>query len=629
MPVRSRIAVVCALSAALAGSALAAPAFAAPAADLRADVNRDGALTGADDAAEDQWTNARGAIVLPNLDDDAARCPRKLPNGKRIPDNALPTCHDAADAVVNGTADLADLARLRVQPVAGLADSAQVTLTAGPRLRAYVRRGTTWVALPATGKLTAAEVRGGVDLAVEATDIVRDLAMWNGFAELTLKIVSGSSTTTDRVRVRVAPLLFQHDLMTVRRLMVSANNLEPAAAGPSTRRDILGRQLAKAKAEEPDYGEKAFRQDLRKGLDSAGLTQPFIEHPTGGDIWVQDQFEPAYASMPAFGGGEQRIRIYVRSANLSRSGGPADERPLREGGRNVFLKYRGGNVAGVQQYDPRRVTDPSAWESDTFNSTGNFGAVPPYSHAGKSYPAGRMMYGSIGRWSPDSTFTKLLQAQGFQRPIVLDTSWLLVGHIDEFMAVLPAKNKRGWILAVADPVMGEKLLTDLIAQGKGGIRMLNGVPTENPDLTVAQAVRELRLRGANRIAERGIDRALAKLRAETGITDAEIVRLPALFDHFTAGGGYPRSGTFAYLPGVANGIGTGTSTYLAPKQHGPIVGGKDLFQQVTETTLAKAGIRVAWVEDWEYAHVGLGEIHCVTNAERDLSKTQPWWNERA
>jgi protein-arginine deiminase len=628
MLVRTCIAVV----AFLGGSLLAAPAYAAPAADLRADVNRDGALSAADDAAEDQWTRARGAVVLPNLDDDQARCPKKLPDGKRIPDDALPTCQDAADAVVNGAADLADLARIRVQPVAGLPASARVTLTAGPRLRVFVHRGSSWVALPAGGKLTAAEARGGVELAVEATDLVSDLAVWDGMSDLTLRIVSGSATTTDRVRVRVAPLLFQHDLMTVRRLMVSDTYNELLVAGQRERRDILGRKLPQTLAA-LDPEEEKFRQDLRRGLDSAGLKQPFIEHPTrddfGGDIWVQDQFEPGYASMPAVGGGgaEQRIRIDVRSANLSRSGGEAEGRPLREGGRNVFLKYRGPNTAGVQQYDPRRVTDPDSWQSDTFNSTGNFGAVPPYSHAGKAYPAGRMVYGSIGRWSPDSSFTKLLHAQGFQRPIVLDTSWLLVGHIDEFMSILPAKSKRGWILAVADPVLGEKLLNDLVARGKGGTRMFNGVPEgylEKPELTVAQALRLATMRGANRIAERGIDRALAELRAETGITEREIARLPALFDQFDGLHGR----TFAYLPGVANGIGTGTSTYLAPKQHGPIDGGKDVFQRVTETALAQHGVRVAWVEDWAYAHVGLGEIHCVTNAERDLTKTKPWWNER-
>ncbi|MGW5192255.1 hypothetical protein ACWEOO_23630 [Kribbella sp. NPDC004138] len=46
----------------------------APAPRLTADVNRDGLLTRADDAGKSTWTDTRGAIFLPNLDDDERRC---------------------------------------------------------------------------------------------------------------------------------------------------------------------------------------------------------------------------------------------------------------------------------------------------------------------------------------------------------------------------------------------------------------------------------------------------------------------------------------------------------------------------------------------------------------------------
>ncbi|HOU93339.1 MAG TPA: hypothetical protein PLU22_19940, partial [Polyangiaceae bacterium] len=83
--------------------------------DLRADVDRDGVVAppgGADEADEDDWTAARGATVLANLDDDLGAC---APDST-IPDPELDDCRDAADEVVNGAADLADLAPLFVSP---------------------------------------------------------------------------------------------------------------------------------------------------------------------------------------------------------------------------------------------------------------------------------------------------------------------------------------------------------------------------------------------------------------------------------------------------------------------------------------------------------------------------------
>src|SRR5437870_2064414 len=77
----------------------------APAPRLTADVNRDGLLTHADDAAKSAWTDARGAIFLPNLDDDERRCivdPTDLDAPGRAVDDKLAACNDAADDRING-----------------------------------------------------------------------------------------------------------------------------------------------------------------------------------------------------------------------------------------------------------------------------------------------------------------------------------------------------------------------------------------------------------------------------------------------------------------------------------------------------------------------------------------------
>src|SRR5690606_14489996 len=115
-------------SALLAGSVLAAgtvavatsvPANAAvqTSALILADTDRDGVLTAADAQGRANWTKDRGALFLANLDDDTSRCPKVGPGGVQLTDVQLASCHDAADRVVNGDDDVADLARVLVQPV--------------------------------------------------------------------------------------------------------------------------------------------------------------------------------------------------------------------------------------------------------------------------------------------------------------------------------------------------------------------------------------------------------------------------------------------------------------------------------------------------------------------------------
>ncbi|GAA2943068.1 hypothetical protein GCM10011428_72230 [Streptomyces violaceus] len=100
------------LALAAAGSVLAGPAGSASAvettgrADLRADVNRDGRVdvTGDSDKWwEDSWSVGRGAVYLPNIDDDTKRCPVTGPGGRPLSDAKLAACNDGTDTKVNGT----------------------------------------------------------------------------------------------------------------------------------------------------------------------------------------------------------------------------------------------------------------------------------------------------------------------------------------------------------------------------------------------------------------------------------------------------------------------------------------------------------------------------------------------
>ncbi|HLL35006.1 MAG TPA: protein-arginine deiminase domain-containing protein [Streptomyces sp.] len=635
------------LAVAAAGSVLAtplSPAYAAsppPAPDLRADVNRDGRVDvtgGTDTAGEDTWTVRRGAVHLPNLDDDTKRCPTTGPDGRPLSDAKLAACNDASDGKVNGTADAADLARVRSVPMPGLAAGAKgsVKVTTGAKYtHVFLQRSGAWVPVTSETRLTAADLRAGAEFGVEATDVIRDSAAWDGRAVIRLSVTSGGRTTSDSVTLRTAPLLTHHHLQNTRQVMVTKVN----GAG--------------------EYGrlQRRFVKDLEKEVEAAGITKPLVTFEKYGDPWAQDFVEPAYVSMTGPGGKRHVMRVMLRSAQLD-----------REAGRELFEKVRGRDVGVVQVKDR---TEPDDW---SLNSMGNLETIPPYAHGGRSFPAGRIVMGwrKDSNQRPSPAMRTLLKSQGLQDPLLLDTSWLGVGHVDEFVQFLPADTPRGWRIGVADPEAGLRLLRDAQAGGHGATRMFSvpglGADIPAPKETIDQVLASRHFVADNSMAAERIKANLEILKKETGVTDAEIVRVPALYTREAEtraadgdevpmprltrlGGGTSLADTFqdrgqqkwldengdratgkaaratvmtsAYVPGAVNGVLLGRDRYLAPRQWGPVVGGKDIFTEAVNTAYRRAGLKVSYIDDWYTYHLGMGEVHCGTNTLRDASAA--WW----
>ncbi|WP_228472797.1 protein-arginine deiminase domain-containing protein [Streptomyces cyaneochromogenes] len=627
-----------------AGSVLASPlspAVAAPSAgtaDLRADVDRDGRvdITGdTDTAGEDRWSVGRGAVHLPNLDDDTERCPVKGPGGRPLSDAKLAACNDASDKKVNGSADAADLARVRSVPMPGLASGAKgsVQVTAGAKYtRVFLKRSGGWVLVTAGTRLSAAELRSGVEFGVEATDIIRDTAKWDGRAVIRLNVTSAGRTTSDAVTLRVAPLLTHHHLQNTQQVMVTKVPGDSAA----------------------DQPYRQFVKNLQTEVRRAGITKPLVTFDKYGDIWAQDFVEPAYVSMTGPGGRRQAMRVMLRSAQ-----------PDREAGRELFEKVRGRDVGVVQVSG---VRDSEEW---TLNSMGNLETVPPYTHGGRSFPAGRIVMGhrkDTGS-KPAQAMRTLLKSQGLQDPLLLDTSWLGVGHVDEFVQFLPADTPRGWRIGVADPQAGLKLLRDAQRDGHGGTRMFS-VPRRGdqpaPKETIDQALAARHFVADNTMAAQRIAANLDILKRETGVTDEEIVRVPALYtreaemssadgqevsvprltrmggdpalvdalgrygqqqwladDHRASAGRAAAVPTSAYVPGAVNGVLLARDRYLAPRQWGPVIGGEDIFTRAVTAVYTRVGLKVSYIDDWYTYHLGMGEVHCGTNTLRETAAA--WW----
>jgi protein-arginine deiminase len=571
-----------------------------PPIDLRGDVNRDGAVTAEDDEGEETWDARHGAVFLPNIDDDAMRCRPTDTAGRPLPDSTLPDCNDATDGVVNGDDDVADLARLELVRWAEAPAGTVVRLSIEPvdaKVRLFKKTGDRFERVDPELPLATADLVSGLSLFVEGTDLVRDEARWNGFVEVSVQATVPDSkywkpgTYTDTVRLRIAPVLtFHHNLPT---------------------------ETAYASSIPGESDSAIFLRDVRAGLMLANPNIGFVT-PSLEDQWTQDFFETGYASMPGPGGAQHVMRVFFRSANIENPFSRSF--PMREAGRIVFTRFRGKNVAGVQQVD---LT--SSEETQTLNSFGNFETIPPYTTASRNWPLGRVIRGSVRGYAPDQTFVRMTESQKYQEPSVnVDTAWLLVGHVDETVSFLKANTPRGWIVLANDARLARQMLLDAQMAGQGstpvfaGKRWIDERGNEvNAQTTISQLLANADVMQASAEAAVKVDEQLAILKRETGLTDAEIVKVPFLHE--------PVMGSsLAHQPGTVNLFVIDERTVAVPDPHGPVINGKDLFKTQLETALAPYQVRVQWVENWNLYHRAAGEVHCGTNAMRAIPSIK-WW----
>lgn len=623
--------------AALGAAAVAMPAVAAtppvatsaqaatgalPGVDLRVDANRDGTVdlaagaTSADAAAEDAATPQAGALFLPNIDDDGRRCPtavvmKRMPKAppihtgpgvwtkaevdqlqarnrardraKLVIERRVDACNDSSDAVVNGPEDAKDLAPIMSVPQPGVSDAATgtVEVTSGAaHVRVFLDDHGTWTLVTPQTRLNAAALRSGVRLGIEGRDIARDLARWDGTAQITLTVTDGAATGSDAVTMRVAPMLAQNNTQRTTAVYVA-----PAGKGyPSHRR---------------------FIADLRRAAADLGV--PGGAHVLKGanDTWLQDYLEPMYASIPS-PAGTQSMRLLVRSDQTAR---PSDR----------LYQLRGPGVGVVWMGPPR--------EGGTLDSFGNLEAVPPYTKDGTTWTAGRVVFGRSadtkkhGTVSP--TVRTLLAAQGMQNPIYLDTGFLEVAHIDEIMQVIPANNARGWKIAMIDPRAAVDVLRQMKAKGAGGERISPMVKGRYA-ITVDQALRPgvTGLVRPNMIAAKAMDANVATIKKELGLSDDDIVRVPVLSGH-VEDPEYDNGYETSVLPNALNNLVMTKDTVFAAMPHATRVGGRDLMADAIVKAYAGAGVTVRFVDDFNALHMGDGDVHCGTNSLRDVSA--PWW----
>ncbi|MFC9690472.1 protein-arginine deiminase family protein [Kribbella sp. NPDC056951] len=541
---------------------------------------------------------------------ELVRSHRKKQN---LADRELAACNDAADTVVNGRKDALDLARIHTIPQPTVPNSAVGSLRVSQpdRVHLFIKRGA-WELVTRETRLTADELRRGAELGIEGRDIIRDTAQWDGSIDVTLSVSGGASST---VTMHEAPVLTQ----------LNTQRLEQVITGKPSDDDAEGKQ---------------WRADTAAVIKKpAGLRQLDLS----GDQWAQDIFEPAYTSMPGADGRPQGMKLLIGSVN--------DDR--RVASRVMFTELAGSDVGGIHVEHV-----PTSTENNSYDSMGNLETIP----ATSSYPNGRVVIGgdglAPGKTGPAPEMLTLLKSQGLQDPISLDTSWLTIGHVDEFIQFVPVPGSRlGWKAVVADPTAGLKLLDQVQKAGRGGDKLHGNLPPlEWPydgridQRTTSEFLADKQFVETNERAAERIAANLDVLRSKAGLTEADLVRVPSLYTARSLDWGMlettvrsmpegpakeakraelnaMRDGV-AEVPGTVNGLVLNAGQYVAPKPFGPVLGGKDLFAEAITKAFRKIGYQVTYVNDLTSTHVSEGEIHCATNTLRD-GLTNRWWTKQS
>ncbi|KAJ0333631.1 hypothetical protein COL922a_010835 [Colletotrichum nupharicola] len=291
------------------------------------------------------------------------------------------------------------------------------------------------------------------------------------------------------------------------------------------------------------------------------------------------------------------IRIMLRSAQSTRTGG-----------RQVFEQMRGAGFGAFQPSGYSGTGFPgSGFGYHTINSYGNLETIPPHrSKRGTFYKAGRVIQGKHYDSFPAQAVRDLIFSDGVQSTLFLETGWLRVGDVDEFVQFVPYDNDLGFTIAIATPDLAINLFLEAQEAGYGEAMVISFDVQPQIDrfkvdmplylnLTINDVLANATFMEINAYAQKWINHNLDILLSEIPLDRDDVIHVPGLFRDRSGGGVYVDSDVLdfywppvlkdeyqlgAFLPGSINGIVVGNQC-LSPNPFGPVISGEDI--------LAKAG----------------------------------------
>ena len=231
------------------------------------------------------------------------------------------------------------------------------------------------------------------------------------------------------------------------------------------------------------------------------------------DVWVQDEFETSTLTSPT-----GRIDLVIDS--IRTQGGGLDD------------------FEDVVAKPPDSLT--RTWGNGMPNSQDSFGNLevsPPVTVDGVDYPFGRVYWGKWNGEGPVSKLADALEAQKVQDPFHLDVTWLCVGHVDEFTTFLP------------DPTLPLPALWAMQRRPSTSFLDLAAFPRFlNASARHLREQEDVVLRANEDYQRDWIDPQVEVMKKRLGLTDEDIVRIPAMYEEHPACGPY----ALALFPGTVN-----------------------------------------------------------------------------
>lgn len=465
---------------------------------------------------------------------------------------------DWQDAQVNGEGDLQDLAPVQLklsEDYIGTQIFVTADAAARPHINLFQKTANGWQLVDLAGAKPLIFDRN-IILGVEAKQFAD--RNWDGI--VTLKAIAkkaGKEIASDQIAMGVSPWIMSSNTAPVKEILVSDR-------GPANQQFISQIQQI---VEPTDAQVKAI---------------------PGGSVWMQDTEKIGYVQFPQ--------ATHLRTQNVALKGNQKGETKKQDPAR-LHPSF------GTFEIGKPRTLDPLNQWADGYS---NLQVTPPLPGS----PMGRVYYGNSGTETLNPEIVDFIKAQKIQGPPVdIDTSWLLIRHVDEIINFIPGKSGKPLMLIVS-PEAGVKLLEELDQKGYGNLTINRDLSTQT---TVKAALSNQSLIQHNLYLQREkVNPILDKLKQEFQLTDDQIIEVPVMF-------GY--SG-YAWWPNLVNSV-TVNGQLLVSNPRGALINGRDYTQDQFRQLLLNSDIGVHFLEDKYYQELR-GNTHSATNTVRQ-GQEKPFW----
>jgi protein-arginine deiminase len=329
-----------------------------------------------------------------------------------------------------------------------------------------------------------------------------------------------------------------------------------------------------------------FISQLKQAVEPTGAQVKVIQ---GDRAWMQDTQKNGYVQFP------EKLKLRTFNVAVKSNSNPVENTPPKSNPDTDLNVFKIGK--------PRNEESVNQWA----DGYGNLQATPPI----PAYPMGRVYYGNPGNASFNPEVLDFIQAQRIQgQPVDIDTSWLLTRQVDEIINFIPTTTPGKYIMAIASPEAGVKLLEELAAKGYGDVTINRGLSNE---ITVSAALKNPALIQHNlNLQKQKLNPIIEKLKREFLLTDDQIIQVPAMF-------GY--SG-YAWWPNMVNSVPV-NGNLLVSNPRGALIDGKDYTQERLRELLLPFGVNISFLDDRYYQELR-GNVQSATNTFRK-GEERPFW----